>query len=348
MLFAAINFLADPAGIYRTDLAGPIQFANTLVKAEHGLWWPENSNDDRAFKKELSKHSSDSECVVIGSSHVMQAGSARKTKALTNLCSSIINLGVTGASIEDHFTLAFLSLKNGTPKKIVFGVAPWTLAFGKTQGWFYYAENYQEATQEIHGKPSTSTKREDSALQSKLRNLFSLEYTIRSVRKMVQNLSPGSNHSDITAAPKLDETIGGTHPAILRDGSLLYSAEYIAKAKADTIPLGGTLYETDGNLNEANAIKSYKSLLTWVKNKGVEPILLMTPYHQNVWKAPASLNARALVATEPIVRAMGKELGIRVIGTYNPNAAGCLESEFFDFMHPKSDCLVRLAEDQDR
>jgi hypothetical protein len=347
ILAAAINYFLDPAGIYRPGLSKPIQFVGALLNSENGLWWPAGSIDERAIKKELAKYSKDAECVIVGSSHIMQIGSTRRTKVLKEVCSSIINLGVSGASIEDHFALSFLSMSGGTPKRIVLGIDPWTLAFGKDQRWSYYAEDYRKAKGEIQGESSSNKHHEDSSFQSKLRNLFSLEYTNRSIRKGMRELRSPLTSQGIIAAPKLDEAVGGVHPVFLRDGAIQYSAEYIEASGTATIRLGGDVYKTDGYLNDAGAIKAYKSLLRWIKSKGVEPILLLTPYHQNVWRAPSSFNTRALVATEPIVRAIGKELGVRVIGTYNPDAAGCLETEFLDFMHPKMDCMARLVERQD-
>lgn len=339
----SINFIADPGGVYRPDRNSPTPYVDALIQSEHGLWWPESSFEDRAVKKALAKYSSRSECVVIGSSHVMQAGSARNANSLVQACSSILNLGVSGASIEDHFALVYLSLKNGQPKKIVLGVDPWTFAFGKDQRWSYYSGDYQQAREMVQGGHSPVGANENNdTFNSKLRNLLSLEYTIRSVRKAAWDFKHGSERYTAKAAPNLEETVGGEHPVLLRDGSLLYSAKYLVQARAQPIPLGGDVYKTEGALNSHDAINAYRYLLLWIKSKGVEPILLLTPYHQNVWKAADMPNSRALKATESIVRQLANDLGLPVVGTYNPDTAGCLSTEFFDFMHPTTDCLAKL------
>ena len=56
----------------------------------------------------------------------MQISSFRNTKSLTTECAELINVSVPGASLEDHFVLAYLSTQAGA-KKIVLGVDPWTL-----------------------------------------------------------------------------------------------------------------------------------------------------------------------------------------------------------------------------
>lgn len=341
---ASINYFVDPANVYHSDQASSPAYADALIKSEFGLWWPENSLEDRDIKKQLSRYASLSECVVVGSSHIMQVGSARTLKSLGDQCSSILNLGVSGASIEDQFVLVYLSLKNGHPKKIVLGVDPWTFAFGKDARWSFYADDYKRARMEILGEVNQAGNENTDALGSKLRNLLSVDYTIRSVQKWTSNLQHDPNHRPLEPVIKINESHGGEYPILFKDGSLLYSAKFLALVSTTRIPLGGVTYATNGVLNDLRAIDAYRLLLLWIKSKGVEPILLMTPYHPNVSKAPESPNARALAATEPIVRYLGSQLDLRVIGTYNPVTAECMDTEFYDFMHASPECLSKLRQ----
>lgn len=337
---AGINFTVDPSGVYGGGKSSPDAYADTLIKSTHGLWWPEDSLDERLIKKALAKYSGRVECLVIGSSHVMQVGSHRGIKSLQGECETILNLGVSGAGIEDHITLAFLALKNGRPKKIVFGVDPWTLAFGKDQRWSQYATDYGNAYGVIVGKAGHAKAEHSNLFISRAKNLFSLEYTVRSIGKAVREYR--SDLSNMPPAPQVDEAKGGDNPVLLPDGSLIYSAQYIADHRARKIPLGGGAYKTDGELNQNDAVEAYRSLIRWVKSRGVEPVLLLTPYHENVWKSPESPNAVALRSTESAVSNLSSELKLRLIGSYDPHAFGCLDNEFYDFMHPTADCLRRL------
>jgi hypothetical protein len=338
---ASMNYFADPGRIYRSDRAVAKQYVDSLLRSKYGLWWPPDSIEERAIKRELAEHSSDVECVVVGSSHAMEIGSARRTPSLTDTCSSILNLAVSGAGIEDDFTLVYLALTHGHPRKIVLGVDPWTFAFGTDARWSYYATDYRRARQAISGQAGAAENDEGTAFK-KFRNLFSLEYTIRSAGKAARELTEPPVKLSESLAPQTDEAIGGKFPVFFRDGSAQNSASYLAEANRTPIPIGGIPYKTDGLLNEPAAIDAYKSLLLWIRSKGAEPILLLTPYHQNVWAAKDSANSRALRETEPIVRSLAAELRISVIGSYDPNTAGCSRNEFFDFMHPKPDCLKRL------
>lgn len=339
---AIINFIVDPAGIYRQGRISPEAFAHSLVSSENGLFSSDDGFDERLVAKELAGYANNAECAVIGSSHVMQIGSARTPAALLDICGSVLNLAVGGAGLEDHITLAYFAAQGSKrPKKIVLGVDPWTFAFGKDQRWSSYKDDYFKANVQISGKNAASeTNGLDATDMAKLANLINIDYTTRSLQTALREYKSGA--PAITAAPKLDLKIGGAFPVRLRDGSHVHSAKYIATAAQATVPVGGLSYKTDGTLNQKAAIDAYRALLLWLQRQGVEPILLMTPYHENVWKAPASETAVALRATEPIVRDLGREMNLEVIGSYDPHVIGCLSSEFYDFMHPTAACLTRL------
>lgn len=345
---AGINFIADPANIYREGRVTPTSYIEALVQSKHGLYSKEGMFDERLLAKAVASKSFNADCIVIGSSHVMQISSERKSKALQGTCISLLNLGVSGGAIEDHLTLTYLALQNrqnGRPNKIILGIDPWEFSFGKDARWTAYRADYLIAKKEIlnAGKvrvTSLSDRDVDENNKKKLINLINLEYTIRSIKAILRDFSSGS--PVIELAPELDPSIGGDYPIRLRDNSYVYSAKYISDAIRGMVPLGGITYATDGMLNQTEAINAYRNLLLYIKSRGVEPILLMTPYHENVLKAPKSLNALAIKATEPIVLNLAHNLGIMVIGTFDPQMFGCLSNEFYDFMHPTAECLTKL------
>ena len=38
---------------------------------------------------------------------------------------------------------------------------------------------------------------------------------------------------------------------------------------------------------------------------------------------------------------LANDLGLRLLGSYDPNKVGCLEQEFFDGMHPRGSCMAK-------
>lgn len=331
---ATLNWTVDPAGLFSTGSFGQ-QFASQLVSSENGLFTPD-SIDEREFKSVLASKRSSADCMVIGSSHVMQIGSVRSNRSFPE-CQHILNLGVSGASIEDHIVLAWLALKDNRPAKLILEVAPWTLAFGKDVRWkLRYPEDYDTAYSVIDSKQAAS-----GAVQNPNRwsTLVSAQYARRSLAAINRSDKPHV----IVAAPQTDEEIGGRLPVTLPDGSLIYSAEYIANARKTAIPLGGSDYKNLAPNNEARAVAAFQKLIRWIRSQGVRPVLLMTPYHQNVWRLENTSTVQLMKQTEKVVDEIGRELDVPVVGSYHPVRAGCSPEEFYDFMHANARCLARMT-----
>ena len=329
---ATLNWTLDPAGLFRKTSFGQ-QYAKALVASKNGLVFPD-SLDEREIKLELAKRAALYDCVVIGSSHVMQIGSARKHRSFP-ACKNILNLGVGGAGIEDHVILAYSVLSTGNPRILILGIDPWTFAFRKDERWkVRYAEQYTIALKAIDLKDSTSNKSTNHWM-----SLISAQYTWRSMSLLLHNEVTPS----IIAAETVDEDVGGAQPVMLPDGSYVYSAEVMKNAKVDRVPAGGESYKTDGVINELRAIDLYRRLAIWVRTRQVKPVFLMTPYHPNVWSLDDSPNVKAMSSTEVLVRQMGGELKIPVVGSFQPGVLGCTSTEFRDFMHPLASCVARFT-----
>ena len=97
---AGVNFIADPANIYREGRVTPASYIEALVQSKHGLYSKEGMFDERLLAKAAASRSVNADCIVIGSSHVMQISSERKSKALQGTCISLLNLGVSGGRLK--------------------------------------------------------------------------------------------------------------------------------------------------------------------------------------------------------------------------------------------------------
>lgn len=350
VVVAGLNITMDPARIYHGDDGGADRYARDLLKSPIGLYLPVKEPNERMIARALLEHAPKVECAVIGSSHVMQISSARRPAALADICSSILNVGVNGASIEDHVVLAYYVWKSGIARKIVFGVDPWTFAFNKDERWILYAEDFEAAKTAIYNAGRTRTWHDYLELGvtelyqlARFRNLINMEYTIRSLTALKLDLS--STGPVAGEAFGLDPAVGGPALARLKDGSHVYSAKFIADARKAAVPVGGQAYKTGEPLNQAAAIGLYRDMLAWLRANGIEPVLLLTPYHQNVWKDPDSPNVVVMRQTEPIVREIAAAMKIRLYGSYDPEQLGCPGTEFYDFMHPDAECLARIRPD---
>lgn len=329
---AALNWTVDPAGIFRKTNFGH-QYSQALMNSKHGLVYPD-SIDDRTIKEPMAEFSSLHECVVIGSSHVLQVSSARKRRSFPR-CRSLLNLGVSGAGIEDHVVLTWLAISSGKPRVMIFGIDPWTFAFGKDGRWeVRYEDQYRIALKEITRKDLANEK-----ISNRWSSLISIQYSKRSLNRLLS----GEVSPSIVEAQDVDDDVGGKFSITMKDGSYVHSSEYIENAKITKIQAGGEIYKIDDKINSVLAIDLYRRLIMWSKEHGVRPVLLMTPYHQNAWMFQASANVEAMEATERIVRKIGSELDVPVVGSFRPDLVECSPNEFYDFMHPMASCLARFT-----
>ncbi|MBK6637156.1 MAG: hypothetical protein IPG34_05410 [Rhodocyclaceae bacterium] len=330
---AALNWTVDPAGIFRATSFGQ-RYAKALVISEHGLEFPQ-SLDEREFKAPLADIANRSDCVVIGSSRIMQVGSSRKHRSFP-VCEKIINLGVSGAVIQDHVVLTWLALKN-KPVNLILGVDPWTFAYGNDERWkIRYAEQYPAARMEIDAE---SLDYSTSANTNRWSNLANAQYTKRSLYQLLS----GTKTPSIVPAINVDEDFGGETSIVLPDGSLIYSAKYVSEAKQRVFPVDAAAYKVDGLTNDSRAVRLYQRLIMYAKATRVRVVLMMSPYHHNAWLLKGAANVKAMEATEAIVRKMGNETGVAVIGSFRPELAGCRPEEFYDLMHPMATCMARLT-----
>lgn len=335
-----LNYAVDPAKIYSKSLIDPSVYAERLLASKYGLWAPPDTFSERAIKKALAQHAKKFDGVVIGSSHVLSLGIKNKPEFLSRSCRSLLNLAVSGAGLEDHLTLAYLSLQNSVPKYTIFSVDPWTLAFGKDIRWSEYSQDCQAAKKEILESKETRSSFVQAVSPEKISNLFNLGYTWRSLKSLFGK----ERHIDVifSPAPALDYTVGGDFPVYLSDGSYVYSAKTRAELQKTPIPKGGISYKTDTPCNTPEGVAAYRTLLEWVKKRGTEPLLMMTPYHPKVWQDPSSRDVLAMLATEKVLLKLAAELQIVVIGSFNPSIKNFRENDFFDHMHIKPEAFPKL------
>lgn len=275
----------------------------------------------------------------------MQIGSARPDRLFGDICGSIVNLAVSSGGIEDDITLTHIAVENSHPRKVILSIDPWTFAFALNSRWSYYSKDYEAAARDIGiaAAVPVMADADTDALGSKLRNLFSLEYTMRSVSQLLADVRFGGSRFASRPAPAIDPTIGGRYPVLLPDGSLIYSATYISAAASGRSASDRVeLFSQAEAFHDPRAIAAFRALLVWLQSRGIEPVFLLMPF-RSLDASPQYLqNARAMVSAEAIVHRLASQLHVRVIGTYDPRAAGCLPSQFYDYMHANTRCLARL------
>jgi len=180
-IVAIINFSIDPAGIYPSyaHKISPSNLVKQLVKSDHGVLLPNDTFNVRDIKKELALLPTKAQCTIIGSSHAVQISSFGQNRSLSKICTSLINLGVSGASLEDFLALSEITLQNKqSSKTIVFVIDPWSLNYNRDTRWLRYNKEYYKMKGRLVGKSKSEIPVTDLSI---LHNLISREYFLRSV-----------------------------------------------------------------------------------------------------------------------------------------------------------------------
>jgi hypothetical protein len=337
LLVAAVNFRVDPAGIYNfsnAESVTPATFAKQLLDSDRGLFYPENFLNKREIKRELAlQNDKPVDCALIGSSHVMQISSRRPHAALRKTCKKLLNLGVSGASLEDYLALSWAVLQNpNRSRNVVFGIDPWSLNFNRDTGWIQYRSDYEAMYAAINGGTVEKSREGEMPL---LRNLINRDYFQRSVQALISQ-----THYTIRSAPAFDFATGAEQPVLLPDGSVIYSRTFIDNAKSQPIEIQH--YKLiSGNWYDERAVLLFGRLVEYLRKHGMDVVFVLTPYHQRLWEHD-TITLKAMQIVERRVREAAHQWQVNVLGAYNPAAIGCAPDEFFDFMHPRDTCLAKF------
>jgi hypothetical protein len=337
---ATLNFFVDPAGLYYNKNLSSDKYASALLDSENGLFLPQGLFSERDLVKSLIKHSQPVDCVVIGSSHVMQISSVRNNSSLKDLCKTILNISVSGASIEDHITLAYMATKAKISNKIILGVDPWTLTYGKDIAWQAYIDDYGAARHEIFGKTANIPK----STMLLITNLLNIKYTLRSIAlldRFMRNGLPTINQLNVSESNH-NKTIYDSYK--LSDGSLV-SIKTKKRPEVTVNSARSHTYKVRGPVSLPAAVNDYQTLLEWIYSFKVSPYILLTPYHPLAWNYADTRLVSVMNETEGIIKNVADNLKIKVYGSYNPSKVDCSKDEFFDIMHAKDTCLSKIKTD---
>jgi hypothetical protein len=84
-------------------------------------------------------------------------------------------------------------------------------------------------------------------------------------------------------------------------------------------------------------------LLRFLKGQGTSVVLLLPPYHPLHYAYVREHDGDgSLDKIEATIRDIGRETGAAVLGSYDPAKVHCSETEFWDGMHARKSCLIRL------
>ncbi len=350
-LIITVNFVVDPGGVYlKRILAGfkADEYVRLLLKSKIGL--KQQGWNERLIKTELAKHSTGIDCVIIGSSHVMQISTIRNTGGIQNQCSELLNLGVSGGSIEDLAIFSNIIMHNKEmPKKVFIGIDPWTLKYNMD-------DRYGENKTYLDGMKNDIKKYKDNSTtihvfnfkyyEQLAANLVNKEYFLASMKSLFKSDKAIDliQKQIIEPDKQLDYANGYEYAITLPDGSHLYDHDFIDKATKNIkfIKIDDANYKISGDAYESNAVEFLSDIIDTYAKSNIEVCLILTPYHPDIWKYKDSKVVKHMEIVEELVKKLANYKHLKLYGSFNPNNIGCTPDEFYDFMHPKNECLSRI------
>lgn len=343
VIIALININVDPEKIYPDKIKifkNPFQVEkeiDKLIQSEGYLVYKQKYWNEREFYNILSTKYKNVECIILGGSSIFAASKEQSPPTLNKNCNSILNLALSGGSIEDYLALS----NNINPefiqnKKILLGIQPFTLNFNRDLRWLIYSENFNEFVKKMNAQraPLKNSYFKKNNIANLLKNLTSFEYLKESLKILLF-----VNEKNFKIKKSVDQKDLASRNIIVFDGS-----RKIQMSKNNKIDFSSNLinYKIINNRwYDENVLKLLKNYKDYYSSKN-QIIFILTPYHPYVWTLKNEPIVTAMMEVEEIIHSFAKKNKIKIIGSFNPKNVGCVEIEFFDALHPSSRCLAKL------
>jgi hypothetical protein len=274
--------------------------------------------DERIFiKNRILYEDIKPDSIVIGSSRLMQASSEGSGF-------NLLNLSVSGASLEDLLAIWELSSSKFNPSYILLGADPWIFNHNSNQDrWISLGFEYSIAMAKL-GLTSKSILPEKKPSYS---NTIALRF-FNSV-----------NQSKIRS----DNDLPTLTDKIRRDGSRVYNLSYANKS-IDDVERGALNYLSYGmaNYSYSNQVRvTLERFVNQLKSQNLRVVFVLSPYHPKLFEFMRQED-RKFLEIESIFREIAELSGVQVIGSYDPIKVGCSSEDFYDGMHPKDKCLDQI------
>jgi peptidoglycan/LPS O-acetylase OafA/YrhL len=282
--------------------------------------------DERKFVKYRIKYETFiPNAVAIGSSRIMQIGE-------NNYPDKILNLGVSGSSVEDHIAIADMARRKFKPSIYFFGVDPWL--FNSNSGqvrWKSLEDEYVRALSELRG----DTALVNSASQEEV------DFRLPSDSGFTGFGANIYNFINLQKLVAIDDT-SELRDKISRDGVHVYNSTYANKSQKEVIATFDQLIDYSmGDFTYSQELEDLFGKLIDAYSRESVVVLILPPYHPELFER-IKVQRPIYLQVEARFRDFAKKHGVKIIGSYDPNQVGCIGTEFYDGMHPNAICMSKV------
>lgn len=351
ILIAAVNYLADPANLFRGD-SFEKQVAGIMLEGKNALI--ASNGDERLIQEYYIRGTKErKDIVVLGSSRsLVISGSFFPGDRF-------FNNSVSGGTIEDYMAIYGIYSASGyLPKAVVLAIDPWILNPNcDERRWNSVSKFYLKTLDRVNGGRCRTNKfpvparlkiKSRIGKYLKLSQLFSVTY----FQASLQNLA-GLNLTGL--GERRVVPVSGTQDSDLsirmHDGSYVYDRQYRNKdvegvrveavkyISANPVYLLGKFYSID--LNRLRLLECFVSLL---KENNIKVAILLIPYHPVVYDYfNNSKDYKVVNDVEACLRGLAGRTGSVILGSYDPEKAGANEGDYYDGMHIKPVFLKKIG-----
>ncbi len=282
--------------------------------------------DERLFiKNRIVLEDMNPDIIIIGSSRMMQVG-----KSLTNL--ETLNLSVSNASLQDSVAITGLASTHFNPQTIMVGLDPWLINrnSNRTQ-WKSLKAEYDEEINKISSGDSNLLETIDIKRNLEAESLKENGKALKPfflLRNFGSSTSASRSFKDITK----------------KDGTRVYNLSFQNRS-TDEISKDFDAYLThsiDNYERSPMMLQMLENLITF-HSKSTEIILMLTPYHPDLYKRFLKEKPE-LLQIEKDFKELADLLSIRIVGSFDPRFNSCKKFEFFDGIHAKESCIKKILD----
>ena len=296
----------------------------------------------RASKIELLQKQP-ADCFVLGSSRVMGVD-LTTVPELRSSCRHLSNLWVPAAGFED--TIAYLgAIAQKAPHGTVY-VEIWLndMRQQSTPLWLDVESQFNSAVKMFGIKyhhPYFSSS--DVTLFLNIFNLNYLSLNIRSfylpVFDRIRRAQKSTRSTLANGAKSYLRPATTDENRCFASGRCAYKSSQRAE-KWD--PVTNRTQTIIFPAVDAVVYSAYEHAFRFLKNKGIEPVMLLMPYRSQVWDCQNPDYCRALTETEKAARRLAAKINLRVIGSFDPRKIGLSDQAFLDTLHLRHSDLEKV------
>jgi peptidoglycan/LPS O-acetylase OafA/YrhL len=285
----------------------------------HSIIYSQNCDDRIFVKNRVAFEKMNPEAIAIGSSRLMQASS-------NGIGLNLLNLSVSGASLEDLIAIWELSSRKFNPDYVFLGTDPWIFNSNSRQSrWMSLGGEYRFALSKLGF---------DIKIESyKNKNKSIFNYCANKVYKSI-NIKVNIANDDLPS----------WQDKIRKDGSRVYNFVYANKSIKD-IERGLKKCASYGMANysysnEARLI--FEKFVSNLKSQNRKVVFVLSPYHPKMNNIMRSEEKKLYCEMESVFRNIAASYDIQVVGSYDPFIVGSGAEDFYDGMHPKDSCMNKV------